>query len=215
MPGQNGIRGLAAGAIAACSLALASAAHAEVLASWNFNSWNPQQDLLVSADRGGGLLDLSDLSSGLAAFAGTTVNAIDGDAAGAALSIVGQIHNGLPIFLYAPTGGFEQFSLSFAARRTDSGFASNRVELWDGTEWIALGGFAAGSDWPVHAFEFARPAASPPEELVLRITLGGATTSAGNMRIDNLRVEGLAVPTPGALALLGLGAMAARRRRRR
>ncbi len=214
MLGTNGIRGLAAGAIAAGSLALASAAHAEVLASWNFNAWEPQRDFLVSPDRGGGLLDLSAISTGLAAFAGTTANAIEGDPAGAAMSIVGQVHNGSPIHLYAPTGGFEHFSMSFAARRTDSGFASNRVELWDGADWIALGGFAAGSDWPVHAFEFELPATAPPQELVLRITLGGATTSAGNLRIDNLRIEGRAIPAPGALALLGLGAIAARRRRR-
>jgi hypothetical protein len=214
MPGMNGIRGLAAGAIAAGSLALASAAHAEVLASWNFNAWEPARDLLASPDRGSGLLDLSAVSTGLAAFAGTTANSIEGDPAGFAMSIVGQSHNGGVIHLYAPTGGFEHFSVSFAARRTASGFASNRVELWDGAAWLALGGFAAGSDWVVEAFEFSQPSSAPPQELVLRFTLGGATTSSGNLRIDNLRVEGRAVPAPGALALLGLGAMAARRRRR-
>jgi MYXO-CTERM domain-containing protein len=67
----------------------------------------------------------------------------------------------------------------------------------------------------VHTFEFDAPTQLFGGVTELRITIGGATSSTGNIRFDNLRLESRSVPTPGALALLGLGATVARSRRRR
>jgi hypothetical protein len=206
-------RGLAAGAIA---IALcATGAPAAVIAAWNFNQWNPQTDFIVAADLGSGTIDLAEVSSGLASFAGTTENALPGVEAGAALSIVGQTHNSRSILIYATAGGASDLTLSFAARRTASGFSDNRVEMWNGGNWVALGGFAAGTDWPIHRFDFEAPSMLGSGEVVLRITLGGATTSSGNLRLDNMRLETRAIPAPGALSLLGASLLVARRRRRR
>lgn len=204
-------------AIVAFAMALlaGSSASAELIAGWNFNAWNPETDLTVAADHGSGLIDLTGISGSLNAFAGTATNAFGGDAAGSALSIVGQSQNGRAIHLTATTGAAERLTLSFACRRTDSGFSDNRVEAWIAGGWVEIGSFAGGSDWPVHLFEFDAPTQLFGGVTELRITIGGATSATGNIRFDNLRLESRSVPTPGALALLGLGATIARSRRRR
>jgi hypothetical protein len=204
-------------AIAAFAIALVagSSASAELIAAWNFNAWNPETDLTVAADHGSGLIDLTAVSGALSAFAGTATNAFGGDSAGSALSIVGQAQNGRAIHLSAATGAAERLTLSFACRRTDSGFTDNRVEAWVAGDWIEVGSFAGGADWPVHTFEFDAPTQLFGGITELRITIGGATSATGNIRFDNLRLESRSVPTPGALALLGLGATVARNRRRR
>lgn len=201
-------------ALVASLLGLADLAGAELVAGWNFNAFNPQTDLTVAADRGSGLIDLNEVAGGLNAFAGTTVNAVTGDAAGLALSFVGQSLNGRSIYIHADVGSASQLTISFAARRTETGFADNRLELWIAGAWTTVGTFAAGSDWPVSRFDFEMPSMLGMGTATLRLTLGGATTSTGNLRLDNLRVETRAVPAPGALALLGLAGLAGRRRRR-
>lgn len=204
-------------AIAAFAIALVagSSASAELIAAWNFNAWNPETDFTVAADHGSGLIDLTAVSGALSAFAGTATNAFGGDSAGSALSIVGQAQNGRAIHLSAATGAAERLTLSFACRRTDSGFTDNRVEAWVAGDWIEVGSFAGGADWPVHTFEFDAPTQLFGGVTELRITIGGATSATGNIRFDNLRLESRSVPAPGALALLGLGATVARSRRRR
>jgi hypothetical protein len=204
-------------AIAAFAIALVagSSASAELIAAWNFNAWNPETDFTVAADHGSGLIDLTAVSGALSAFAGTATNAFGGDSAGSALSIVGQAQNGRAIHLSAATGAAERLTLSFACRRTDSGFTDNRVEAWVAGDWIEVGSFAGGADWPVHTFEFDAPTQLFGGVTELRITIGGATSATGNIRFDNLRLESRSVPAPGALALLGLGATVARNRRRR
>lgn len=199
----------------AIALLAGSPASAELIAAWNFNAWNPQTDFTVAADHGSGLIDLTAVSGALNAFTGTATNAFGGDAAGAALSIVGQAQNGRAIHLTATTGAAERLTLSFACRRTDSGFTDNRVEAWVAGGWVEVGSFSGGPDWPVHTFEFNAPTQLFGGVTELRIIIGGATSSTGNIRFDNLRLESRSVPSPGALALLGLGATVARSRRRR
>jgi hypothetical protein len=204
-----------ASAALAVVLVAGSSASAELIAAWNFNAWNPETDFTVAADHGSGLIDLTAVSGALSAFAGTATNAFGGDAAGSALSIVGQAQNGRAIHLSAATGAAERLTLSFACRRTDSGFTDNRVEAWVAGDWVEVGSFAGGADWPVHTFEFDAPTQLFGGVTELRITIGGATSATGNIRFDNLRLESRSVPAPGALALLGLGATVARSRRRR
>lgn len=196
------------------AVAASSSAHAELLAGWNFNLWNPDTDWVVAADHGSGSIDLTAVGSGLSAFAGTSVNAVDGDIAGSALSLVGQSQNGRSIYIVATTGGADRLSISFAARRTDSGFADNRIDAWVAGAWVQIGSFAAGSDWPVHEFEFDAPTALFGGVTELRITFDGATSGTGNIRLDNIRIESRAVPAPGAAALLAIAGCVARRRRR-
>lgn len=199
----------------AVALLAGSSASAELIAAWNFNAWNPETDFTVAADHGSGVIDLTAVSGALSAFAGTATNAFEGDAAGSALSIVGQAQNGRAIHLTATTGPSERLTLSFACRRTDSGFTDNRVEAWVAGDWVEVGSFSGGPDWPVHTFDFDAPTQLFGGITELRITIGGATSATGNIRFDNVRLESRTVPAPGALALLGLGATVARSRRRR
>ena len=49
--------------------------------------------------------------------------------------------------------------------------------------------------------------------MVVRLVAGSTTAIAGTSRIDNIVVNGTAVPAPGALALVGLAGLVSRRRR--
>ncbi|MGA1016693.1 MAG: hypothetical protein ACO3YY_01715 [Phycisphaerales bacterium] len=190
-------------------------ASGEVLAAWNFNGFNPEFDTTLNADHGIGVLDLTQVSSGAAAFGGTTVNAVGDDPSGFALSIVGQGLNGRSIEFAADTMGAARLTVSFAVRSTASGFVDNRLDAFIGGEWTQIGAFAGGSDWPLLRFDVDMPASTTFGSAAFRFVLDGATSSSGNIRIDNLRIESRAVPAPGALALLGGAGLVARRRRRR
>lgn len=61
---------------------------------------------------------------------------------------------------------------------------------------------------------FALTAASNTNPVIFRISNSAVTgASAGTNRIDNIFVTGTLIPAPGALALLGLAGLVARRRR--
>jgi MYXO-CTERM domain-containing protein len=50
--------------------------------------------------------------------------------------------------------------------------------------------------------------------LVDSVNSSGTYTSGGTARVDNLMINGTAVPAPGALALLGVAGLVGSRRRR-
>ena len=56
-------------------------------------------------------------------------------------------------------------------------------------------------------------AASDQATVIFRIQSTVTTTAAGTNRIDNVQVNAVAVPSPGAIALVGLAGLIARRRR--
>ncbi|MHC4838250.1 MAG: hypothetical protein ACYTF3_08735 [Planctomycetota bacterium] len=202
-----------------CGLAAVAAtertASGEVLAAWNFNGFNPQVDVTLNADHGSGVLDLTQVAAGAEAFTGTDVNAVGTDGPGFALSVVGQNYNGRSIEFAADTMGVERLTISFAARTTASGFVDSRLDAFVAGDWIEIGRFSGGSEWPLVRFEVDMPASVGVGGSAFRFVLDGATSSSGNIRIDNLRVESRVVPAPGALALLGGAGLVARRRRRR
>jgi MYXO-CTERM domain-containing protein len=47
----------------------------------------------------------------------------------------------------------------------------------------------------------------------MRVTFTGATAASGNNRMDNFQFNADAIPAPGAVALIGLAGLVARRRR--
>ena len=210
------------------------------------NAGQPQNNAtntaaLLAVDRGAGTLSVSQgfiTGNNVVSFAGTTVNADAGDVAGAALALQGggttagaAANNGGFLQLNSSTVGFSNIVVSFAAQATATGFKNDQFQYsTDGTTFTNFGAAFA----PQASFF---PTATPPgtatvfdlssiaglnnnANAAFRLTLDGATSSAGNIRIDNLLVQGTAAPAPepstlAAFAMIGagvLGLVAARRR---
>ena len=90
----------------------------------------------------------------------------------------------------------------------------NRVECWTGLAWETVASFSSNpSTWEIVSVKLAALDASAGGYASIRFVLDGATSSSGSLRFDNLVVSGSLVPAPGAIALLGLAGLSARRRR--
>lgn len=190
---------------------------------------------LLAVDRGTGTLSVSQgfiTGSNVVSFSGTTVNADAGDAAGAAIALQGGTgaaaggvggNNGGFLQLNSSTSGFTNITVSFAAQATATGFTNDQFQYsTDGATFTNFG----TAFTPQTSFS---PTATPPgtattfdlssitglndnANAAFRLVLGGATSSSGNIRVDNLLVQGTAlapVPEPSGIAamLIGMGAL--------
>jgi hypothetical protein len=170
------------------------------------------------------------------AFAGTTVNAdttigMSSVTTAGALALLGGASlggtpttysaNGKSIIFALNMAGFSSLTVSYATQRTATGFTS---QVWetstDGTTWTAWGTAASGTTAGSITSAFntsgvlslaGTSALDNATTAFVRVTFAGASSSSGNNRLDNIIFN--AVPTPGAIALLGLAGLVARRRR--
>ena len=167
------------------------------------------------------------------AFGGTTLNATGGmstvTTSPAALAIVGGAAsvpagtfgaNGKSMVFAFSMSGFSNLAVSYAVQRTSTGFSTQQWDYSsDGTNWSSAAtitgiqasffnngtnvvtslGVASGLDNAATAY--------------MRVTFTGATSSTGNNRVDNFQFNATALPAPGAIALIGLAGLIARRRR--
>ena len=213
---QRRNRGVAAALWGAAGVWLcACSARADVVAGWNFNGLTGSVPPTLAADAGRGSASFAEFTGGLGSLTGTDVNAIAGDAAGQGLSITGSGQNGKAIVLEVVTTGLSQLSFSVAARRSSSGHASAAVEVWNGADWQRAASFdASTTQWQLHQFSLTGFAFLDNQASArIRVKVDGATSGSGNIRFDNLRVEGVAVPAPGAAAALGAAGLATAARR--
>ena len=134
----------------------------------------------------------------LPSFGGTTVNALPDISAGGSLSPQGcsdLSNNGMHIDISLSTVGYEDIVISWAQRGTGSGFFSRQLS------WSADGGGsftdfgsdtgALGTAFVVQSYDLASiTEINDNAEVILRITLDGATGASGNNRYDNILVEG-------------------------
>ncbi len=173
-------------------------------------------------------------------FAGTTVNAVAGDAAGNALTFQGGTgaatggtggNNGDYFEFTLSTTAQASLALSFAAQRTATGFATITLAYsttGDTGPFVTFGTAGAGgtaiaaSFAATGALSFSLPTAAENQAaLTIRATLAGATAATGNVRIDNVQFNSgvvASVPEPSTyatMALGSLGALAMLRSRRR
>jgi hypothetical protein len=203
-------------------LALTPTAHAAFVVSYyNFNSYNGT-DLTISPNQGAGSITINPLGSGFTGnFSGTTINALGGDPAGTSLSLIAgtnQVNNGASITIQFSTLGLSDVVLSFATQRTSTGFNSNQLAYsLDGVNFTNFGSpITPASSFALVTFDLSSITALNNQATVyLRYTLNGATSSAGNNRIDNLQIT--AAPAPANLALAAIGGLcfgAGRLRRR-
>jgi hypothetical protein len=179
-------------------------------------------------------------NAGVVSFTGTTTNAPSGIVAGAALSIQGGFggsgtgNNGTSLTLAVNAGSktdLTNLDLSFAMQRTSTGF--NSVQLAysinggtyvnDGSAFTPFLSTAKGLDGntgiastsAIENFDLSK-IGTGITSIDLRLTYTGATGDTGNIRIDNLQLNGKtqAVPEPSSIAAMGLGILALARRRR-
>ena len=155
-------------------------------------------------------------------FAGSTLGALNGDLAGGGICMEGGTLSGTnpqnngSYFQFAfSMQGFSDLAVSYATRGTSTGFSS-QVWSWslDGvsfTDFQTVTGTNATTYFLVNLNTLA--ALDGASSAYLRVTFNGATTATGNNRLDNIALSATAVPAPGALSLLGLAGLVARRRR--
>ncbi len=137
-------------------------------------------------------------------FSGNALNALPGFPAGGSLSPQGGPdtgNNGMHINLHISTVGFENIAVSWAQRGTATGF------IWRGFSYSADGGasftlFDVNTGvltdvWSVVSYDLSSVAAlNHNPNVVLRITLDGASSTNGNNRFDNILVTGTPAEPP-------------------
>lgn len=203
-------------ALAACVIALLAAVGAEaaIVAGWNLNGIDPTQNTVVGASAGAGSLDFGGLGATASVLQGTTLGALKGELAGDSLVAIGTLANQTSFRVDFDRTGFDGLVLSFATRRSATGASMNRVECWTGLAWETVASFGSNaSAWELVTVKLSALDASDGGYASIRFVLDGATSSSGSLRFDNISVTGVAAPAPGAIALLGLAGLSARRRR--
>ena len=211
-------------------------AEAVLVAAWNFNSLSIANASTVgsggvptsiAASTGTGAVSLAGWAGTVDDFNGSTLNAVIGDLAEESLSLIAGPGTGTPAIFPAngsfitinfSTVGLHAVVATFATRGSSSGF---NASSWDySTDGTTFTNFAAAPNtatrigFAIATVDFTSiTAINNATSVTLRYTLSGATTSAGNNRIDNLQIN--AIPEPSSAMLLGaMGILGVLRRRR-
>jgi hypothetical protein len=138
----------------------------------------------------------------------------DGGVAGQALSVTGSGQNGKSMVFEVDATGLSQLSISLASRRSSSGFSAATIDVWNGTAWQRATTFDASTvQWQQHQFSLSEFTVLNNGMARLRLKVENATSGSGNIRFDNVRVEGVPVPGPGGAAAIGAAGVAAAARR--
>ena len=119
--------------------------------------------------------------------------------------------------------GFANIVVSFATQGTSTGFNSNQFQYsLDGLTFVNFGApyapaVAFGST-PLVFNLSAIPGLNNNPNAAFRIVFGGATSSTGNNRLDNIVIEGTSAtipePTTALLLLTGLSGLLGLKRKR-
>jgi hypothetical protein len=166
--------------------------HGEVISLWNFNdaiSGTTGGAQEFGVDYGNGTMTSTFNPSNIMNAAGSSINRQGDDPAGQALRLSGYANNGKTLAWMVSTAGFNGIDVGFAMQRTSTGFKENQFQysVDSGSTWNPDAGF--------------------------RIIFGGATSSSGSNRMDNLVLSGnpivppvsTAVPEPSTIGLLLTG----------
>jgi hypothetical protein len=225
-------------------------AHSALIAGWDFQTTTtggtaaaaqPNSPRVYNANFGYGTIYLDGsngssewLSSNeIGGFGGTAVNAGDGFSTAttgpSALALIAgassSANGNMAVFRFS-MAGYQSLSISLAAQRTATGFAT---QLWeysaDGITYRSIGTLSAGSVAGNITSTFAGSGVlgfaafddlNDVDDAYVRVTFGGATASTGNNRIDNIQfnatempVMAMSVPEPGSPMLIGVSAVLA------
>lgn len=196
---------IAFGIIILSSFVYSANADAELIAYWNFNSFDGT-GTQISATQGTGTINLSSWNGGIDDADGTTMNALNSDPKGKALQLLQENGSGNDSFIqieFSMTGQ-QNLNLSFATRGSSKGFNNGQWAFsTDGTNFTNFGNNTA------KRVGWGQPASLNTNGLdnaasaFLRYTLSGAEKNGESNRIDNLQLNASAIPEPTSLVLFG------------
>ncbi|MCC5916935.1 MAG: T9SS type A sorting domain-containing protein [Cryomorphaceae bacterium] len=136
-------------------------------------------------------------------FAGSTLNACVGSPSGASFVPRGGSNtenNGSHMTMEFSTAGENDILLTFANRRTGTGFDTIVVSYSTngGTTFTAIANvFPSSSSFNIDTVDFSAIAAvNNNANFQIRFEFFGATSASGNARIDNLKLQSLSGPPP-------------------
>jgi len=201
-------------------LAIATVAYADIITAWDFNDAIPGEiggTLEFTPDYGNGFMTSNFQANNIENTTGSTLNSQTGAPAGRSLHLSGQVNNGNSLTWLVDTIGYASIDVSFATRRTSTGFSSNQFfySIDSGDSWLSFGApYEPDLDFGLQSFNLAAvETLNNSSGAGFRIVFDGATSYSGNNRIDNLVVSGVPasipdvtpVPEPATAVLLGLG----------
>jgi hypothetical protein len=174
----------------------------EVIHCWDFNGGdtNFSTTPISTTNRavGNGTITHNFVSVG--SNLGSSSNACVGSTAGQSLrpsGAAGLANNGKHIDFNFSSEGYENLSLSFWSRRTSTGFDDNQIHYSiDGglnfTDLSNLNYIPALDPGAIVSLNISNeaPLVNNQSNLIIRITFNGATSTGGNNRIDNVKLEG-------------------------
>jgi len=213
--------------IASAVIATASAASADVIAGWSIPT---AVTATTAATYSYGAANLGaqvsgSMLSGTHSSASTAWSSPAGNGSTYALSSNGwNVGDYYQISL--ATTGYNAVSVAWDQTRSSTGPAGFEAVLSvdGGSTFSSLGAYTVNQvSWstsvPVTTSSFASVASAADNQasviIRFKVVTAGTSTTTGTNRIDNISVNGtvVPVPSPGAIALVGLAGLVARRRR--
>ncbi|MDR2979520.1 MAG: endonuclease [Bacteroidales bacterium] len=186
----------------------------EIIAMWMFDQLEgkPNVPTRISADvlfqdfamicmdgsYGSSSFNTSFSNAQLDAFSGTLVGDPQGSDATASqsLAVIGESANGNSMVFAFATADMENFTMTFACRRTSSGFSEHQWEwstngvdyqIIDNSNTVAQ---VVGEFELCHLSLLSLHNLNEADTTYLRLSLSGATSSTGNNRFDNIVIYG-------------------------
>lgn len=181
-----------------------TSAWSQTIAYWNFNDGPSDNNVnwpsTVPADLGSA--NLSHNFANVVSFGGTGINGVESELAGGSFCPQGgeaNSNNGKWLQLEVPALASGSITLSYASRRTSTGFTTHQIDYsTDGSTWttletIDISGW--GNSWVagqvVEVVFDGLPGMHNNADFSIRIVVDGASSTMGNTRFDNLRLEAL------------------------
>src|SRR5690625_305811 len=171
-----------------------------LIAGWNFNQNDDPPESQFQANHGSGFVETDWETTTFSDFVGTTINAFASDLAGRDLGLrngAGLLNEGRHLTFRISMDGFEKLILSYATRRSASGFTDQHW-FWsiDGENFVFHATVKPSGNYALEtiSFESVADLAGAPE-VYFRVVLDGIPeqpSATGNNRLDNVQIRAFA-----------------------